>query len=48
VDLVDDVADRPLGPQLLAGQQPLEVRRRLRLVAAQLHERAPDPLAIPR
>ena len=44
VDVEDDVADRPLGPQLLAGQQPLEVGRRLRLVAAQLHERAPDPL----
>jgi hypothetical protein len=44
VDIEEDVADRPLGPQLLAGQQPLEVRRRLRLVAAQLHERAPDLL----
>jgi hypothetical protein len=44
VDVEDDVADRSLGPQLLAGQQPLEVGGRLRLVAAQLHERAPDPL----
>jgi hypothetical protein len=44
VDVEDDVAHRPLGPQLLAGQQPLEVGRRLRLVAAQLHERPPDPL----
>jgi hypothetical protein len=44
VDVEGDVADRPLGPQLLAGQQPLDVGRRLRLVAAQLHERAPDPL----
>jgi hypothetical protein len=44
VDVEDDVAHRPLGPQLLAGQQPFEVGRRLRLVAAQLHERPPDPL----
>jgi hypothetical protein len=44
VDVEDDVADRALGPQLLAAQQPLEVGGRLRLVAAQLHERAPDPL----